>query len=128
MSAVAKYRYLTPEAVAKFKNMNLIARHVVEGFISGLHKSPYRGFSIEFAEHRKYTVGDNPRYVDWQVYGRTDRFYIKEFEQETNLKAYIVLDKSASMGYAGGDGITKLQYSCYLAAVLAYMLVRQQDS
>lgn len=100
---------------------------VVEGFIVGLHKSPYHGFSVEFAEHRAYGPGDNLRYLDWRLYGKTDRFYVKQFEEETNLKAHIMLDKSKSMAYGSGD-ITKLQYASYLSAALTYLLLRQQDA
>ncbi|MFZ4622316.1 MAG: DUF58 domain-containing protein, partial [Bacteroidota bacterium] len=90
-------KYLRPEAVSKLASMELRARLVVEGFITGLHKSPYHGFSVEFAEHRQYMPGDEIRRIDWRVYGKTDRFYVKQFEEETNLKSYIVLDTSASM-------------------------------
>jgi len=100
---------------------------VVEGFIVGLHKSPYHGFSVEFAEHRAYGPGDNLRYLDWRLYGKTDRFYIKQFEEETNLKAHIILDKSKSMAYGSGD-LSKLQYGSYLSAALTYLLLRQQDA
>jgi uncharacterized protein (DUF58 family) len=92
-------RFLKPEVVSKLKTMELRARMVVEGFMTGLHKSPYHGFSVEFAEHRQYMPGDNIRYIDWKVYGKSDRFYVKEFEEETNLKGYLLLDTSASMGY-----------------------------
>lgn len=122
------YRFLEPTALARIKNLTLAARGVVEGFISGLHASPYKGFSSEFAEHRKYTPGDNPRYLDWRILGRTNRLYIKQFEEETNLIAHILLDTSASMGYAHGAGLTKFQYGCYLSAVLAYLMMRQQDA
>ena len=121
------YRYLKPEAVARLKNMTLVARSVVEGFISGLHKSPYHGFSVEFAEHREYVPGDNLRYLDWQALGRTDRYYVKQFEQETNLRCHILLDTSGSMNYKS-DGITKFEYGAYLAASLAYLMIRQQDT
>ncbi|MFW6164145.1 MAG: DUF58 domain-containing protein, partial [Planctomycetota bacterium] len=93
------YRYLQPEALAKVARMNLVARSVVEGFIAGLHRSPYRGFSVEFAEHREYMQSDNIKDIDWQVYGRTDRFYVKLYEEETNLKSHILLDTSSSMTY-----------------------------
>ena len=122
------YRYLKPEMVAKMKNLHLAARSVVEGFISGLHKSPYHGFSVEFAEHREYVPGDNPRYIDWLALARTDRYYVKQFEEETNLRCTILLDTSGSMGYGSGDRVTKFQYGCFLAASLAYLMVRQQDS
>ena len=107
--------------------MQLRARMVVEGFIVGLHKSPYHGFSVEFAEHRAYGPGDNLRYLDWRLYGKTDRFYVKQFEEETNLKAHIMLDMSRSMAY-GSDEISKLQYGSYLSAALTYLLLRQQDA
>jgi len=107
--------------------MDLRARLVVEGFITGLHKSPYHGFSVEFAEHRQYMPGDDIKHVDWKVYGKTDRFYVKQFEEETNLKAYLLIDASASMGYAS-TGITKFQYTCYLAGALAYLMIRQRDA
>ncbi len=119
--------YLNPEAVSRLGNMNLIARLVVEGFMTGLHKSPYHGFSVEFAEHRQYMPGDDIRHVDWKVYGKTDRYYVKQFEEETNLKAYILLDASASMAYTS-QKITKFQYASYLAASLTYLMLKQRDS
>lgn len=120
-------KFLKPEVVSKLANMELRARLVVEGFITGLHRSPYHGFSVEFAEHRQYMPGDEIKHIDWKVYGKTDRFYVKEFEEETNLKAYILLDASGSMGYSS-NRITKLEYSSYLAAALAYLMLRQRDS
>jgi uncharacterized protein (DUF58 family) len=122
------YRFLEPAALARVKNLSLVARGVVEGFISGLHASPYKGFSIEFAEHRKYTPGDNPRHLDWRILGRTDRLYVKQYEEETNLRAQILLDTSGSMSFGSGEGLTKLRYGCYLVAVLAYLMMRQQDA
>ena len=122
-----KQKYLNPKTLATLANMQIRARMVVEGFIVGLHKSPYHGFSVEFAEHRAYGPGDNLRYLDWRLYGKTDRFYIKQFEEETNLKAYIILDKSKSMAYGSGD-LSKLQYGSYLSAALTYLLLRQQDA
>ncbi len=119
--------YLLPEVVARVKNLELIAKFIVEGFLVGLHKSPFHGFSVEFSEHRQYMPGDNIRDIDWKVYGRTDRFYIKQYEEETNLKAYLLLDVSGSMGYTS-HGITKLQYATYLAAALAYILIKQRDA
>jgi len=119
--------FLKPEVVSKLANMELRARLVVEGFITGLHRSPYHGFSVEFAEHRQYMPGDEIKHVDWKVYGKTDRFYVKEFEEETNLKAYILLDASGSMGYSS-NRITKLEYSSYLAAALTYLMLKQRDS
>lgn len=121
-------RYLRPDVVAKLSNMELIARLVVEGFITGLHKSPYHGFSVEFAEHRQYMAGDEIRHIDWKIYGRTDRYYIKQFEEETNLKAYIVLDGSGSMAYASEGRLSKLEYASYVAAALAHLLVQQRDA
>ena len=109
--------------------MELVARLVVEGFVTGLHKSPYQGFSVEFAEHRQYMPGDEIRYIDWKVYGKSDRYYVKKFEEETNLRAYILLDTSASMNYKHGEeGLTKFEYGCYLAATLTYLMLKQRDS
>lgn len=122
-----RYRYLDPRVAARFGNINLVARGVVEGFISGLHRSPYHGFSVEFSEHRAYTPGDELRHLDWKCYARTDRYTVKLFENETNVRCYILLDKSASMGYGSGP-ITKLEYSCFLAGCLTYLMIRQQDS
>jgi uncharacterized protein (DUF58 family) len=121
------HHFLKPEAVSKLSNMNLVARLVVEGFITGLHRSPYHGFSVEFAEHRPYMPGDDIRHIDWKVFGKTDRFYLKEFEEETNLKAYLLLDTSASMGYHS-NGLSKLRYASYLAAALAYLMLHQRDA
>ncbi len=120
--------HLLPHVVAKLANMELRARLVVEGFIAGLHRSPYHGFSVEFAEHRPYMPGDEIRHVDWKIYGRTDRFYIKQYEEETNLKAYLVLDTSRSMTYASPGEVTKLEYAASLAASLAYLMIQQQDA
>ncbi len=121
------YRYLTADAVRRLKNLSLVARSVVDGFITGLHRSPYHGFSVEFADHREYAPGDNLRYIDWQAYARTDRYYVKQFEEETNLRCNILLDASASMSYGSG-AVTKYEYGAYLAASLAYLMVRQRDS
>ena len=117
---------LDPKALAKLSSLTLIARTVVEGFISGLHRSLHKGASVEFSEHREYTPGDDPRYLDWKVYGRTDRLYIKDFREETNLKSYILLDASNSMKY-GGE-LRKLDYAIFLAASLGYLMVRQKDA
>ncbi len=127
MAKIAGYRFLTPEAVAKLESFSLIARTVVEGFVSGLHRSPYQGFSVEFSEHREYSPGDDLRYLDWRALARADRYYIKRFEEETNLRAYLLLDASGSMGYGSGV-VTKLEYGSYLVASLAYLMMRQQDS
>jgi len=121
-------KYLQPEVVAKLTNMELVARLVVEGFITGLHKSPYHGFSVEFAEHRQYMPGDEIKHIDWKIYGKTDRYYIKQFEEETNLKAYIILDASSSMGYASDNRISKLEYASYITAALAHLMVQQRDA
>ncbi|MBS1912082.1 MAG: DUF58 domain-containing protein [Bacteroidetes bacterium] len=120
--------YLKPEVVSRITSLELRARMVVEGFITGLHKSPYHGFSVEFAEHRQYMPGDEIRYIDWKVYGRTNRYYIKQYEEETNLKGYLVVDASASMGYHSGSRITKFEYAVSLAAALSLLMLRQQDA
>ena len=121
-------KYLDPETVSKLKGMELKARMVVEGFIAGMHKSPYHGFSVEFAEHRQYMPGDNIRDIDWRVYGKSDRFYIKQYEEETNLKAYLLLDCSASMAYQSGNRISKLDYAGLVCGSLSYMMLRQRDA
>jgi uncharacterized protein (DUF58 family) len=120
-------QYLLPEVVSRLKNLELIARFIVEGFLVGLHKSPFHGFSVEFSEHRQYMPGDNIRDIDWKVYGRTDRYYIKQYEEETNLKANILLDISGSMGYTSHN-ISKLQYATYLAAAFSYLFLKQRDA
>ena len=120
-------KYLDPTTISKLGRLDLKARLVVEGFIAGLHRSPYRGFSVEYAEHRQYMPGDPIKHIDWKAFAKSDRFYIKEYEEETNLKAYIFLDVSASMGYTSG-GISKLEYGKYLAAALTYLMLTQQDS
>ena len=123
--------YLDFDVLARVHNMQLLAKVVVEGFILGLHRSPYRGFSVEFAEHRQYSPGDEIKHIDWKVFGKTDRYYVKQFEEETNLACYIMLDASGSMGYSSaeeGRGRTKLQYASYLAACLAYLMMRQHDA
>lgn len=121
-------RYLDPVVVSRLKNMELRARMIVEGFITGMHKSPYHGFSVEFAEHRPYIAGDEPRYVDWKVYGKTDRHYVKRFEEETNLRHYVALDISASMRYRAQAPLSKMEYGAYLAAALHYIMVKQRDA
>lgn len=119
---------LTPEALARVASMELRARFIVEGFLSGLHRSPYHGFSVEFAEHRAYNAGDELRHVDWKVFGRNDRLFVKQYEEETNLRHYVVLDTSASMRYAGAAGVTKLTYGATLAAALHALMARQRDA
>jgi uncharacterized protein (DUF58 family) len=121
-------KYLQPDVVAKLSNMELVARLVVEGFITGLHKSPYHGFSVEFSEHRQYMPGDEPKHIDWKIFGKTDRYYIKQFEEETNLKSYIILDASRSMSYASNGKMSKLEYASYIAAALSYLMVQQRDA
>jgi uncharacterized protein (DUF58 family) len=119
-------RLLDPETLNRLSGLEVTARHVVEGFMSGLHDSPYKGSSVEFAEHREYVPGDDIRRLDWKVYAKSDRFYIKEYEEETNLKAYLVLDTSKSMEFRS-NGTSKLEYGKRLAAALAYLIWRQQD-
>ncbi len=128
MSPQTGYRFLEPSALARVKNLSVVARGVVEGFISGLHSSPYKGFSVEFAEHRKYTAGDDPRHLDYRMLARTDRLYVKQYEEETNMRVQILLDTSGSMGYGHDAGVTKLQYGSYLTAILSYLMTRQKDS
>lgn len=127
MTAHRGYRFLEPEALARVKNLALVARGVVEGSISGLHASPYKGFSVEFAEHREYTPGDDPRHLDYKMLARTERLYIKQYEEETNMRVQIILDASGSMGYRHETKITKFEYAAYLTAILAYLMTRQQD-
>jgi len=122
-----KTEFLRPEVAARLKGIDLRARLVVEGFLAGLHRSPYKGFSVEFTEHRQYMPGDELKRIDWRVYGRTDRFFIREYEEETNLRAYLVLDSSNSMSFRT-SGISKLEYASCLAASLAYLLLHQKDS
>ena len=125
--AKSRYIYFEPDRIGKLKNLNLLVRQAVEGFISGLHRSPHRGFSVEFSEHREYTPGDDLRHLDWVAWARSDRHYIKQYEQETNLRAYILLDASASMNYRYGGEVTKFEYGCFLTACLSYLMCRQQD-
>jgi len=124
----ANRQFLRPDVVARLDSMELRARLIVEGFITGLHKSPYHGFSVEFAEHRPYNAGDELRHVDWKVYGKTDRYYVKRYQEETNLRHYVVLDTSASMRYRGEAALSKLEYAAYLSAALHYLMVRQRDA
>ncbi len=127
VSDAERRRLLDAAVVAKLGRMDVRARTVVEGFVAGLHKSPYKGFSVEFAEHRQYMPGDPLKTVDWKVYGKSDRFYVKEFEEETNLRAHLVVDGSASMAFASGE-VSKFDYARYLAAALSWLMIRQQDS
>lgn len=150
-------KYLIPNVIARLSNMELRAKLVVEGFMAGLHKSPYHGFSVEFAEHRQYMPGDDLKFLDWKIFARTERYYIKQFEEETNLKSYILLDISKSMDFSSQNEntvksksrslinkvlnksfessakdsnriITKLEYASYLAASLAYLMLMQRDA
>src|SRR5271154_2729031 len=131
----APHRYLDPLALAKVRSLELQARLIVEGYLSGTHKSPYHGFSVEFAEHREYVPGDDLKHLDWKVYGRTGRFFLKQYEEETNLACWLLVDASESMGYGsdragprGGALVTKYDYACMCAAALAYLILHQQDS
>ena len=121
-------QYLTPEIISRLDNLSLKARLVVEGFIVGLHKSPYHGFSVEFSEHRAYGIGDEIRHIDWKLWGKTDRYYIKQFEEETNLRSYLLVDQSQSMAFGSSDNGTKLDYAQTLAAAMGYLMIKQQDA
>ncbi len=120
-------RYLDPTALSRFGLSPLLAKLVVEGFLSGLHQSPFHGFSVEFADHREYVPGDDLKFIDWHLYARTDHYYIKRYEEETNVRCHILLDHSASMSF-GTAKQTKWDYSCFLASCLAYMMLKQQDA
>ncbi|MCA9316432.1 MAG: DUF58 domain-containing protein [Planctomycetes bacterium] len=121
---------LRPEVVDRIAGLELKARHIVEGYVSGLHRSPFRGFSVEFAEHREYVPGDDVRFLDWKVFGKTDRLYIKRYEEETNLEAWMVVDISGSMAYDDREAKlpSKLAYSTWGAAALAWLITRQRDA
>jgi len=119
--------FLRPDVVSRLANMELRARLIVEGFIAGLHRSPYHGFSVEFAEYRQYNAGESTRNVDWKIYAKTDRYYVKIFEDETNLRATLLMDGSASMDYGSG-GVTKLRYATLLGAALGYLMITQRDA
>jgi len=122
-------KYLDPQTLSKLSGLELKARLIVEGYVSGLHKSPYQGFSVEFAEYREYVPGDDLRYVDWKVYGKTDRYYLKRYEAETNFACYVLLDTSESMRYRSeAAAVSKLEYARYVAAALGYLVVQQQDA
>jgi uncharacterized protein (DUF58 family) len=126
----ARLDLLDPHEIARLGGIELVTQGIVEGFLSGLHRSPRRGFSVEFAEHRAYQLGDEPRYVDWKLLARTDRLYVKQYEEETNLRAMLVLDISRSMAWTGAPGtrLLKLDYARFLAAALALVLLRQRDA
>jgi uncharacterized protein (DUF58 family) len=121
-----KANYFDPVTLSKVSSLLLRARYVVEGLISGLHTSPYKGFSVEFSEHRQYAPGDEIRHIDWKAFGKFDRYFIKEYEEETNLRCYLLVDASASMEYRS-TGVSKFDYAAYLAAALAYVMLNQQD-
>jgi uncharacterized protein (DUF58 family) len=127
MAAETRTSYLDPGTLARLGSLELKARTIVEGFLTGLHRSPFRGFSVEFAEYRQYLPGDDLATLDWKVYARTDRHFIKKYEEETNLDCHILIDVSASMGYRSGE-VTKLQYGAFLAAALAFLMNRQRDA
>ena len=120
-------KYLKPEVIRQIGRLDLRAQFIVQGFLHGLHASPFHGFSVEFSEHRKYSIGDDPKDIDWLVYAKTDKYYIKKFEAETNVTGYLVMDTSRSMGYTYRQELTKFEYSICLAAALCYLMVHQQD-
>jgi uncharacterized protein (DUF58 family) len=123
----SKWKYLQPADLRRLANYQFAAKLVVEGFYQGKHRSPYHDFAAEFADYRPYTPGDEIRSIDWRAYARTDRFYIKLYRKETDMNCYLLVDKSASMGYAGEAGISKLEYTSYLTAALSYLMVQQGD-
>lgn len=123
----AAEKYLRPEVIRQISRLDLRAQFIVKGFLQGLHASPFHGFSVEFSEHRKYTQGDNPQDIDWLVYAKTDKYYIKKFEAETNITGYLVMDLSRSMAYTYRQELTKFDYAICLAAALCYLMVHQQD-
>lgn len=120
-------KYLRPDVIRQVARLDLRAKFIVEGFLSGLHASPYHGFSVEFSEHRKYAPGDDLKDLDWNVYAKTDKYYLRKYQAETNLTGYLVLDLSASMDYTWKGDLTKFDYCVCLAAALGYMMIRQQD-
>ena len=121
-------KFLNPLTLAKLSNLKVHVRQVVEGSLSGLHSSPYKGHSLEFAQHREYSSGDELRHIDWKVFGRSDKFFVKQFQDETNLRAYIILDASGSMGFSSGKNPSKLQYAGTLCSALSYLLLNQGDA
>ncbi|MFQ5735024.1 MAG: DUF58 domain-containing protein [Planctomycetaceae bacterium] len=120
-------KYLKPEVIQTVARLDLRARFIVEGFLSGLHASPFQGFSVEFSEHRRYTQGDDPKNIDWLVYAKTDRYYVKKYQAETNITGFLLMDLSESMAYTYRQQLTKFDYSICLAAALAYLMIHQQD-
>src|SRR6516165_5540139 len=123
----APEKYLRPEVIRQVARLDLRAKLIVEGFLAGLHASPFQGFSVEFSEHRKYTPGDDLKDLDWNVYAKTDKYYLKKFQAETNVTGYLVMDLSASMAYTYRQELTKFDYAICLAAALCYLMVHQQD-
>ena len=121
-------RYLDPLTLAKVRSLELQARLIVEGYLSGMHKSPYHGFSVEFAQHREYVPGDDIKHIDWKVYGRTGRFYLKQYEEETNLACWLLARRQRVDASYGSAGVSKYDYACMAAAALAYLTLQQQDS
>jgi uncharacterized protein (DUF58 family) len=127
--AASGHSLLEPRALAKISRMDLIAKTVMDGYVQGMHKSPHIGFALDFAQHRQYVPGDDVKRIDWRVYAKADRYYIKQYEVTTNLRCYIVLDASGSMKYQGGNSLlTKFRYSQFIAACIAYLVLHQQDS
>jgi uncharacterized protein (DUF58 family) len=124
---VSVEKYLKPEVINQIKRLDLRAQFVVKGFLQGLHASPFHGFSVEFSEHRRYASGDDPKDIDWLVYAKTDKYYVKKFEAETNITGYLVMDLSQSMGFTHRQELTKFDYGICLAAALAYLMIYQQD-
>jgi uncharacterized protein (DUF58 family) len=120
-------QYLKPEVIRQIKRLDLRAQFIVKGYLQGLHASPFHGFSVEFSEHRKYTPGDDPKDIDWLIYAKTDKYYVKKFEAETNITGYMMMDLSRSMGYTYRQELTKFEYSICLAAALCYLMIHQQD-
>ena len=120
-------KYLKPEVINQIKRLDLRAKFVVKGFLQGLHSSPFHGFSVEFSEHRKYTHGDDPKDIDWSLFAKTDKYYVKKFEAETNMSGMLVMDCSESMGYTYRQELTKFDYAICLSAALAYLMISQQD-
>jgi uncharacterized protein (DUF58 family) len=120
-------KYLRPEVIRQVSRLDLRAKFIVEGFLAGLHASPYHGFSVEFSEHRKYVPGDDPKDIDWNIFAKTDKYYVKKFEAETNLTGYLAMDLSASMAYTYRQELTKFEYAICLAAALGYLMIHQQD-
>src|SRR5882672_3371936 len=127
MAVSGSEKYLRPDVIRQVARLDLRAQFIVEGFLAGLHASPFHGFSVEFSEHRRYVPGDDLKDLDWNVYAKTDRYYVKKFEAETNLTGYLVMDLSSSMAYTYRQELTKFEYAICLAAALGYLMIHQQD-